>query len=98
MKELEDYEDRDSDFDVLWLLTHINLIISGVEQRTQNTYELAFTLIQNLVNLRQQEHESTEAYMDRFRQSVQTLEFAGFNLFEHSSLKNIELKKIMVKT
>ena len=88
LKGLDDFEDRDSDFDVLWLLTQINLVVSGVEQRTQNTYELAFTLIRNLVNLLQQEHETTEAYMDRFRESIQTLEFAGLNLFEHSSLKN----------
>ena len=61
--------------------------MSSVEQRTQNTYELAFMLIRNLVNLCQQEHETTEAYMDRFRESVQTLEFAGLNLFDHGSLK-----------
>ena len=97
LKGLDDYKDRDSDFDVLWLLTQINLIVLGVEQRTQNTYELAFTLIQNLVNLRQQEHESTEAYMDRFRESVQTLKFAGLNLFENTSLKNMKLQKIMDK-
>ena len=36
-----------------------------------------------------------EAYMDRFRESVQTLEFAGLNIFDHSSLKKMELKKIM---
>ena len=95
LKGLEDFGDRDSDFDVLWLLTQINLIVLGVEQRTQNTYELAFTLIRNLINLRQQEHETMEAYMDCFRESVQTLEFAGLNLFEHSSLKNMELKKFM---
>ena len=33
--------------------------------------------------------------MDRFRESVQTLEFAGLNLFDHLSLKKMELKKIM---
>ena len=95
LKGIDDFEDRDSDFDVLWLLTQINLIVSGIEQRTQNTYELAFTLIQNLVNLQQYEHETTEAYMDRFRESVQTLEFAGLALFDHVSLKTMELKKIM---
>ena len=63
---LDNYEDKDADFDVLWLLTQVNLIVSGVEQRTQNPYELAFTLIRSLVNLRQQEHKSIEAYMDRF--------------------------------
>ena len=58
LKGLDDFEDKDSDFDMLWLLTQINLIVSRVEQRTQNTYELAFTLIRRLVNLRQQEHET----------------------------------------
>ena len=67
----------------------------GVEQRTQNTYELAFMLIRSLLNLRQQEHKTMEAYLDRFCESVQTLEFAGLNLFEHSSLKKMELKRIM---
>ena len=66
-----------------------------MEQCTQNTYKLAFMLVRNLVNLRQQEHETTEAYMDRFRESIQTLEFAGLNLFDHNSLKKMELKKIM---
>lgn len=51
LKGLDGFEDKDADFDVLWLLTQINLIISGVEQRTQNTYKLAFTLIRNLINL-----------------------------------------------
>ena len=97
LKGLDDFEDKDSDFDMLWLLTQRNLIVSGVEQRTQNTYELAFTLIRGLVNLRQQEHKTTEAYMDRFQESMQTLEFAGLNLFEHSSLKKMELKRIMDK-
>ena len=73
----------------------LNLIVSGVEQRTQNTYELVFALIRNLANLCQQEHDATEANMDRFRESVQTLEFAGLNLFDHGSLKKMELKKIM---
>ena len=95
LKGLDDYEDKEADFDVLWLLTQVNLIVSGVEQRTQNTYELAFTLIRSLVNLRQHENESIEAYMDRFREMVQTLEFAGLNIFNHSSLKKLELKKIM---
>ena len=45
LKGLEDYKDRDSDFNVLWLLTQINLIVPGVEKHTQNMYELAFTLI-----------------------------------------------------
>ena len=97
LKGLDEFEDKDADFDVLWLLTQINLIVSGVEQRTQNTYELAFTLIRNLVNLRQQENETTEVYMDRFRKSVQILDFAGLNLFDHSSLQKMELKKIMDK-
>ena len=92
LKGLEDFEDRDADFNVLWLLTQINLIVSGVKQRTQNTYELVFMLIRGLVNLRQQEHETTKACMDRFRESVLMLEFAGLNLFEHSSLKKMELK------
>ena len=60
LKGLDDFEDKDSDFDMLWLLTQINLIVSGVKQRTQNTYELASTLIRGLVNLRQQEHETTK--------------------------------------
>ena len=95
LKGIDNFEDRDADFDVLWLLTQVNLIVLGVEQRTQNKYELAFTLIRSVVNLRQQEHETTEAYMDHFRESIQTLEFAGTNLFNHDSLKKMELKKIM---
>ena len=66
LKGLDDFEDKDADFDALWLLMQVILIVSSVEQQTQNTYDLTFTLIRNLVNLRQQEHQSTEAYMDRF--------------------------------
>ena len=64
LKGIDDFEDRNRDFDVLWLLTQINLIVLGVEQRTQNTYELVYTLICTMVNLRQQDYETTEAYMD----------------------------------
>ena len=35
--------------------------------------------------------------MNCFRESVQTLEFAGLNIFEHTNLKKMELKKIMDK-
>jgi len=45
LKGLDEYEEKDADFDVVWLLTQINLIVSGVEQRTQNAYELAFMLL-----------------------------------------------------
>ena len=45
LKGLDEYEEKDADFDVVWLLAQINLIVSGVEQRTQNAYELAFMLL-----------------------------------------------------
>jgi len=45
LKGLNEYEEKDADFDVVWLVTQINLIVSGVEQRTQNAYELAFMLL-----------------------------------------------------
>ena len=32
LKGLDEFEDKDADFDVLWLLTQVNLIMSGVEQ------------------------------------------------------------------
>ena len=95
LKGLEEYEEKDAVFDVVWLLTQINLIVSGVEQRTQNAYELAFMLLKGFFSLRQHEHETLDDYLDRFREAVQTLEFAGINIFDHDGLINLETKRIL---
>jgi len=45
LKVLDEYEDNDAEFDIVWLLIQINMIVPGVEERTQNAYELAFMLL-----------------------------------------------------
>ena len=93
LKGLEEYEDQDSDFNCVWLLQQVKLISSGVEQRVQNPYESIFLLMRSLVNMRQGEHETCDAYATRFRDMIHTIELAGISCTVHESLLEHELKK-----
>jgi len=93
LKGLEEYEEKDADFDVVWLLTQINLIVAGVEQRTQNAYELAFMLLKVFSTFGNTSMKDT--YLDRSREAVQTLEFAGINIFDHDGHIKLETRRIL---
>ncbi len=41
-------------------------------------------------HLWQHEHETIDHYLDRFREDVQTLDFAGINIFDHDGLIKLE--------
>ena len=46
-------------------------------------------------HLWQHEHETLDHYLDRFREDVQTLDFAGINIFDHDGLIKLEAKRIL---
>ncbi len=72
LKGLEEYEEKDAVFDLVWLLTQINLIVSDVE-----CVRTSLHVVEGIFSLRQHGHETLDDYFDRIREAVQTLEFTG---------------------
>ena len=75
IKGLDDYDEKLDDYDVIWLLTSLKKITSGVDIKA-NVRVTLFEAIQTLFSMRQGQFESNDSYLERFNSNVKTLEMA----------------------
>ena len=77
----EEYKVSSSSHDLLWLLQEVKKIVSGVDVKA-NPQQTMFDALMALVNMKQQQSESNDHYMERFMSNVHTLEMArGGHIF-----------------
>ena len=89
----EEFKLKSSSHDLLWLLKDIKKIVSGVDVKA-NAHQTMFEALIALVNTRQQQSESNDHYMERFKSNVNTLEMAkGGHIFCSRELVKIDKDK-----
>jgi len=62
----EGYTERSSKHDLIWLLEKIKQVTSGVDVKA-NRYVVLLSSLQNLLNMKQQDNESNDQYVERFK-------------------------------
>ena len=75
IKGLDGYDEKSDDYDVIWLLTSLKKITSGVDIKA-NVRVTLFDAIQTLFSMRQGQFESNDSYLERFNSNIKTLEMA----------------------
>ena len=85
------FEDIGIEFDCIWLLNQVKVISSIVEHHTKNAYESVFITLRGGggVNISQLDNNSSETYIERFRDGRHTLELAGIAYLYHLILKEL---------
>ena len=78
LKADEEYEEKSKDFDHAWLFKKIKIIVSGLDTKVNLRVSLHDTMT-NFFLLKQQAHESNDAYLTRFKSMIETLKIAGGN-------------------
>ena len=77
----EGYKEKSSKHDLIWLLMKIKQVTSGVDVKANRHIVLLSSLL-NLLNMRQQDNESNDHYVERFKANVHTVELArGGHIF-----------------
>ena len=77
----EEFKVKSSSHDLLWLLRELKKIVSGVDVKA-NAHQTMYEVLTALLNMRQQQNESNDHYMERFKSNVNTLEMAkGGHIF-----------------
>ena len=67
--------------DLVWILTEIKKVVSGVDVKA-NSHDTLFDALQTLFNMRQQQNESNDHYLERFNSNVHTVDMAkGGHIF-----------------
>ena len=75
IKGLDNYDEKSDDYDVIWLLTSLKKITSGVDIKA-NVRVTLFEAIQTLFSMRQGQFESNDSYLEIFNSNIKTLEMA----------------------
>jgi hypothetical protein len=94
---LEDFELKDFDFDVKWLLQSIKLTSAGIDKCTININESVFAAVRKFYTFKQQESENCDAYLVRYTALLDSLQLAEINVLQHEILEK-EMKKINITT
>jgi hypothetical protein len=94
---LEDFELKDFDFDVKWLLQSIQLTSAGIDKCTININESVFAAVHKFYTFKQQESENCDAYLVRYTALLDSLQLAEINVLQHEILEK-EMKKINITT
>ena len=76
IKTEDEFVDRDTDFDCIWLLKRCKLVSSGIDERGNKHHNLVKSLI-HFVNIRQHHLESNDSFRTRLDAAVLTLELAN---------------------
>ena len=81
IKGIDMYTVKSRSYDMIWLLSQIKSITSGVDVK-MNPYVVMYESMAALFNMRQQANESNDRYTQRFKANVQTVELAkGGHMF-----------------
>ena len=73
---MDEYEDKSSECDVIWLLEQLKLVTSGIDKTTDKYGNLIKTIM-TLFTMRQGDTESNDGFLRRFKSNVQSFELAG---------------------
>ena len=80
----KDYKVKSESFDIKWLMDEIRKASAGLD-RTSNEVVQWETAMMTLLNMRQYNQESNQAYLRRFKENVATLELSGGDQVLYSS-------------
>ena len=89
LKADEEYEERSKDFDYVWILEKVKVIVLGLDTKVNLRVSL-HDVISNYMLIKQQLYKTNEAYLARFKSMVGTLKIAGG---EHILVSSVMLKK-----
>jgi hypothetical protein len=81
LRGVQDFKEKNSAYDCLWVLQQVKLISSGVDQSTANPSANLFLLMKNLYYNRQGSDEPVETYAKRFEHMSTSIELAGGEVF-----------------
>jgi hypothetical protein len=95
LRGVEDFKEKDSAYNCLWLLQQVKLVSSGVDQSTSNPSANLFLLLKNFYYNKQGPDETVETYAKRFENMSTSIELAGGQVFHHPGLQKLELKRMM---
>ena len=70
------YEDNSDDFDAIWLLTEIKIVISGIDLKANPSLTLHEALL-TLYKMKQGETKANDNYLERFKSNIMTVELIG---------------------
>ena len=76
LKQESNFEEKDGEQNVLWLMEKVEKITSGLDNKSNKRCNL-FDALFVFITMRQGENESDSAYMKRFRVNLDTLYSAG---------------------
>ena len=76
LKQEKEYEVKDRDQDILWLMKTLKALTSGLDNKSNKRYNL-FNALLVFITIRQGENESDSGYMKRFKINMDTLLSAG---------------------
>ena len=81
VKGLDNYDEKSDDYNVIWLLTSLKKITSGVDVKA-NVRITLISAIQTFFSMRQGQFESNDSYLKRFNSNIKTVEMAqGKHIF-----------------
>ena len=72
----DDFINRDTDFDCIWLLKRCKMVSSGINERGNKHHNLLKSLI-HFVNIKQHPMDSNDSFCTRLDAAVLTLELAN---------------------
>jgi len=72
----QDFDDKEDDFDVIWLLEKLKLASSGIDGRG-NKHKILIDSMLKFLNICQNERESNDEFLRRFKTEAQTLSLTG---------------------
>ena len=76
LENLDDFKARKRNGDIVWLLEHAKISLSGITQNC-NKRHVFFNCLRRLLNLTQGENESIDSFLKRFNSTVQTVRLVG---------------------
>ena len=76
IKSSTDYEEKDLEFDCIWLLQKVKMTSAEMDERNNIHYTLT-TAIKQAFNVRQRENETNEGFRKRFESQILTLHLVG---------------------
>ena len=81
VKGLDNYDEKSDDYNVIWLLTSLKKVTSGVDVKANDRVTL-LDAIQTLFSMRQVKFELNDSYLERFNSNIKTVEMAqGKHIF-----------------
>ena len=75
IKGLINYEEKSTNFDILWLFTELKKAVSGIDEK-ENPHLILHEAIASLYKMKQLQTEWNDHYLKRFKSNINTVERA----------------------